>query len=63
MSFTEKLQREKLQGLNGQLNYANDCLLSRINEMEDFEVKEYLLLNSELKSEISLLENHIKNVF
>jgi hypothetical protein len=63
MSHVEMIKREELASLKGQLNYANDCLLYRIDEMEDFEVKEFLKLNSDYKIEISFLENHIKNVF
>ncbi len=62
MSFTEKLQREKLEGLKGQLNYTNDCL-SRKNEMQAWELKEYEGLKSSYEQEITELENHIKNVF
>ena len=62
MSFTEKLQREKLQSLKGQLNYTNECLV-RQNEMQSWEVKEYNNLKSSYEQEILELENHIKNVF
>lgn len=63
MSFTEKLQRENLSSLKGQLNYNTNCLMNRINEMEDWEVKEFLTVNSQYRVEILALENHIKNVF
>jgi len=63
MSHSEKIQRENLESLKGQLQYTNDCLLNRIDEMEDFEVKEFVNLNQYYKEEIYNLENHIKNVF
>ena len=62
MSFTEKLQREKLQSLKGQLNYTKECL-ARQNEMQSWEVKEYNNLKSSYEQDILELENHIKNVF
>ena len=63
MSFTEKLQREQLESLKGQFNYASDCLANRQNEMTSFEVKEYTKVTTDLANEILELENHIKNVF
>lgn len=63
MSFTEKLQREQLESLKGQFNYASDCLANRQNEMASFEVKEYTKVAADLANEILELENHIKNVF
>lgn len=63
MSFTEKLQRENLESLKGQLNYSIDCLSNRINEMEDWEVKEYLQVHKSTQSEYVSLYNHIQNVF
>ena len=63
MSTIEQLKREELASLQGQRSYAVDCLMNRINEMEDFEVKEFTNMVSNYNSEISFLENHIKNVF
>ena len=63
MTFSEKLQREKLASLKGQLQYANDCLLNRKSEMASYEVKEYEGMKSDFEQEIEQLETHIKNVF
>lgn len=63
MSFTEKLQREQLESLKGQFNYASDCLANRQNEMASFEVKEYTKVAADLANEILELENHINLVF
>lgn len=63
MTHIEKIQRENLESLKGQLKYTNDCLMNRINEMEDWEVKEFVQLNADYNIEIFELENHIKEVF
>lgn len=63
MTHIEKIQKENLESLKGQLNYTNDCLMNRINEMDDWEVKEFVQLNADYNIEIFELENHIKKVF
>lgn len=63
MSHIEKIQKENLESLKGQLEYNTDCLMNRIDEMEDWEVKEFLTGNASYKEEIADLENHIKEVF
>lgn len=63
MSFTEKIQRENLQSLKGQLDYSIDCLSNRIDEMEDWEIKEYIQVYQDAQSEYVNLYNHIQNVF
>ncbi len=62
MSHAEMVKREELASLKGQLNYTNECL-SRQNEMQSWEIKEYNNLKSGYEQEIAELENHIKNVF
>lgn len=62
MSTSIKLQIEELASLRGQREYAVDCLVNRIDEMEDSEVREYLEVKTGLDSEINFLENHLKNV-
>jgi len=62
MTLTIKTQIENLVSLKGQKEYAINCLMNSINEMEDFEVKEFLKMKSDLNSEILFLENHLKRV-
>jgi len=62
MTITAITQLQNLQDLKGQLNYTNECLSNNIDEMQDFEVKEFLMLNSGLTSEINFLTNHCKNM-
>lgn len=63
MAHAEKIQREKLESLKGQLAYTTDCLMNHINEMEDWEVKEYVAVSLDYKEEISQLQQHISEVF
>ncbi len=60
MSIVEKLKREELVSLNGQLNYVNEALEANL---ENWERKEYEQVKSELILDIENLENHIKNIF
>lgn len=62
MTHVEMIKREELVSLKGQLNYTNECL-SRKNEMQPWEFKEYNNLKSGYEIEIAELENHIKNIF
>jgi len=63
MSHIEQIKRQELADLKSQIEYSTDTLMNRIDEMEDWEVKEFIAINLDYRTELYALENHIKNVF
>ena len=59
MSIAKQLQEQKLQDLKGQLNYANNCLINRFDEMEKWEIKEYTFLKEKLEIQVRSLQIHL----
>jgi hypothetical protein len=63
MSHAQKIQLENLAGLERQQAYSSDVLINRINEMEDWEVKEYIAVHLDTLAEYNSLYLHVKNNF
>lgn len=63
MSHAQKIQLENLSSLKSQMDYSSDILLNRIDEMEDWEVKEYIAVHLDTQSEYNNLFLHIKYNF
>jgi hypothetical protein len=51
MTNSQKIQIENLDSLKNQIAYSSDVLLNRINEMEDWEVKEFICINKQYQEE------------
>ena len=58
MNFQLKLNEDKLQSLNGQLNYINECLIK--SDIELWEKKECLKVKGTIQGEIFETENLIE---
>ncbi|AUC15433.1 hypothetical protein BTO06_09900 [Tenacibaculum sp. SZ-18] len=50
MNFQLKLNKEKLQSLNGQLAYANEALCQ--SDIKDWEIKEFEFVKQEVEKDI-----------
>lgn len=63
MSHAQKIQLENLSSLKNQMDYYSDILLTRIDEMEDWEVKEYVAVHLDTQAEYNDLFLHIEYNF